>query len=218
MNKKNYNEVFKQFIENLDDNESKPTLFLHACCGPCSTYPLIELIEYFNITIGYINPNIFPESEYELRYAELKRFVDEVNETYKKNIKIIKYDYNYSLFLDRVKGHEMDKEGGERCTICHKLRLEESYKYASKNNYDYFTSVMTVSSKKPSNLLNEICLKLQDQYPNTKYIPTDFKKENGTLKGIKICKEHNLYRQNYCGCSFSKREREEYLKRKKIKI
>jgi predicted adenine nucleotide alpha hydrolase (AANH) superfamily ATPase len=217
MEKVNYNEEFKILIESLDETKDKPTLFLHACCGPCLTYPLTELIKYFKVTIGYINPNIFPMSEYELRFNELKRFIDEINEVYKEKIEIVKYDYDYSVFLDAVKGHELDKEGGERCTICHRLRLDESYKYASEHDFDYFTSVMSVSSKKPSSLLNQICFELENKYMNTKYVPADFKKENGTLKGINICKNYKLYRQDYCGCSFSKKERQEYIKQLKNK-
>jgi len=209
----NYNEEYKKMVSNLK-NSDKPSIFLHACCGPCLTYPLTELIKHFRVTVGYINPNIYPREEHEKRYDELKRFIDELNETLDEKVKVVKYDYDYQVYLNAVKGHEMDKEGGERCTICHELRLNEAYEYASKNNYDYFTSVMTVSSKKPSSLLNEIGFELQSKYPNTKYLPADFKKCNGTLKGINIGKEHHLYRQDYCGCSFSKREREEYREKK----
>jgi predicted adenine nucleotide alpha hydrolase (AANH) superfamily ATPase len=207
MEKKNFNNIYKEFVNTLD-NKEKPTLFLHACCGPCLTYPLTELIKHFKVTVGYINPNIFPKSEHELRYQELKRFVEELNKNNGAQVELIKYDYDYNCFLSAVAGHELDKEGGERCTICHELRLSQSYEYASNHHFDYFTSVMTVSSKKPSALLNQIGFELEKKYPQTHYIPTDFKKENGTLKGIIICKDYNLYRQNYCGCSFSKRERE----------
>ena len=213
MKKINYNEEYKSFINSLN-TKIKPTLFLHACCGPCLTYPLLELMKHFKVTVGFINPNIFPESEHQLRYDELKRFVDDINKESDDKVEVVKYDYDYNTFLKAIRGHEKDKEGGERCTICHRLRLSESYLYANTHHYDYFTSVMTVSSKKPSELINKICFELSLQYPNTKYVPVDFKKEDGTLKGIKICKAHNLYRQDYCGCSFSKKEREEYLSRK----
>ncbi len=213
MQKINYNDVYKEFINTID-KEKKPTLFLHACCGPCLTYPLTELIKHFKVTVGYINPNIFPESEHELRFQELKRFVDELNKTIEDKVEIIKYEYDYNRYLNAVSGHELDKEGGERCTICHQLRLSQSYEYASAHHFDYFTSIMTVSSKKPSNLLNEIGFELEKKYPNTHYVPVDFKKEDGTLKGIRICKDYNLYRQNYCGCSFSKKERENYMNKK----
>lgn len=214
MQKINYNTIYKEFVNKLDANK-KPTLFLHACCGPCSTYPLVELLKHFKVTVGFINPNIYPESEHELRFKELKRFVEEVNKESEETVELVKYDYDYKTFLRAVKGHELDKEGGDRCTICHRLRLSQSYEYASNNNFDYFATVMTVSSKKPSILINQIGYDLQKKYTNTIYVPSDFKKEDGTLKGIKICKRYNLYRQNYCGCSFSKKEREKILNSKK---
>ena len=206
----NYNQIFKKEIEEISHLNKKPTLLLHACCGPCLTYPLSILINYFDVTVAYFNPNIYPEQEHTKRYLELKRFVDE----YCPSVKVILQEYDYNKYLQTINGYENDKEGGYRCQLCHSLRLDISYKYAYENKYDYFTSVMTVSCKKPSALLNEICLDLQKQYPTTKYLQADFKKESGQLKGIILAKEHNLYRQNYCGCSFSLKERIEYEKSK----
>jgi predicted adenine nucleotide alpha hydrolase (AANH) superfamily ATPase len=208
--KKDYNQICMEYLESLDLSKGKPSLFLHVCCGPCSTYPLSILEKYFNITIGYINPNIFPKEEYEHRLSELKRFVSGFN----NKIEIISYPYDYQLYLDTIKGYENEKEGGQRCLLCHQLRLSLAYEYAYKNKYDYFATVMTVSSKKPSAILNQIGFELEKKYPTTKYLPSDFRKKDGTLKGIIIAREYNLYRQDYCGCSFSKRDREEYLKMK----
>ncbi len=213
--KEDYNQDFKDFINNLDLSKEKPTCFLHACCGPCLTYPLSILAKYFHVTVGYINPNIYPEEEYLKRLSELKRFTDAYEEKIDDEIKVVALPYDYSKYLFNIKGHENDKEGGERCTICHKLRLEESFKYADDHHFDYFTTVMTVSSKKPSILLNKICLELQPQFKNTKYLKADFKKEDGQLKGINIAKGYSLYRQNYCGCSFSLKAREDYENNKK---
>lgn len=212
--KENYNEDFKKALLSLPKSQKKPSLFLHACCGPCLAYPLSILIKYFNVTVGYLNPNIYPETEYLKRLEELKKLVKAFSEDSGEEIAVVSFPYDYQVYLQAVKGHEQDKEGGQRCTICHTLRLEESFKYAAENHFDYFTTVMTVSSKKPSALLNEICLALQTKYPETKYLPSDFKKEDGTLKGINISKKYHLYRQNYCGCSFSLKAREEYEKSK----
>ena len=207
----NYNEIFKKEINDISKLKTKPTLFLHACCGPCLTYPLSVLIKYFKVTIGFFNPNIYPEEEYFKRFNELKRFVKEYTNN---EVNIILNEYNYQTYLDQIKGYEKEKEGGKRCEICHRLRLELSYKYAYDHHFDYFTSVMTVSCKKPSSLLNEIGIDLEKKYLPTKYLQADFKKENGQLKGIQIAKEYNLYRQNYCGCSFSLEARKEFEKLK----
>ena len=205
--KEDYNKDYKEEISYIDKLSNKPTLFLHACCGPCLTYPLTELVKHFEVTVGYINPNIYPEEEYNHRLNELERFVQEFNKENKTDVRVISDKYRYQEYLEAVKGHESDLEGGERCTICHNIRLDESFKYAHDNHFDYFTSVMTVSSKKPSALLNEICIELSKKYSPVKYLKSDFKKENGQLKGIIIAKKHSLYRQDYCGCSFSLAER-----------
>lgn len=210
----NYNQEFKDFVNQLDLSAGKPTLFLHACCGPCLTYPLTILVKYFKVTVGYINPNIYPKEEYYHRLSELKRFAKTISKQIGEKISIVSLPYDYEIYLNAIKGHEKDLEGGERCTICHSLRLDLSFKYAYEHHFDYFTTVMSVSSRKPSVLLNQICLDLQEKYPLTKYIPADFKKEDGQLKGIKLAKTINLYRQNYCGCSFSRDAREEFDKSK----
>lgn len=203
MEKINYNERFKEFIKTLGDK--KPSLLLHACCGPCLTYPLSVLVKYFNVTVLYVNPNIYPKEEYELRYKEVKRFVEEYSKDEGIKIDLVKEDVPYEEYLDVVKGHEGDLEGGYRCLLCHRYRMDLAYSYASKNNFEYFTTVMTVSSKKPSQILNEIGIELSKKYVNTKFLESDFKKENGQLIGIKIAKKYNLYRQCYCGCEFSYR-------------
>lgn len=213
--KKNANDLCMEILHSLDLRKGKKSLFLHVCCGPCSTYPLTLLSEYFDVTVGYINPNIFPLEEYEHRENELKRFVDGLNQEKGTSIRVVAYDYDYNLYLKTIRGHEQDQEGGERCTLCHRLRLSLAYKYASEHSFDYFATVMTVSSKKPSDLLNRIGYELEKLYPNTKYLPSDFRKKDGTLKGIRIAREYNLYRQDYCGCSFSLQARKEYEEKKK---
>ena len=205
MEKINYNERFKEFIKTLGDK--KPSLLLHACCGPCLTYPLSVLVKYFNVTVLYVNPNIYPKEEYELRYKEVKRFVEEYSKDEGIKIDLVKEDVPYEEYLDVVKGHEGDLEGGHRCLLCHRYRMDLAYSYASKNNFEYFTTVMTVSSKKPSQILNEIGIELSKKYVNTKFLEADFKKENCQLIGINIAKKYNLYRQCYCGCEFSYRSK-----------
>ncbi|MCI2067986.1 MAG: epoxyqueuosine reductase QueH [Bacilli bacterium] len=213
--KENWDEDCRQVLEGLKKDGKRPTLFLHACCGPCLTYPLTWLNDYFDITIGYFNPNIYPEAEYEKRLGEIKRFLASFNQGKKEEVKVVALPFNYDLFIEKTKGHEEDKEGGQRCTICHTLRLDLAYSYAFKNHFQYFATVMTVSSKKPSDLLNRICLELSLKYPGTVYLPSDFRKRDGQLKGIMLAKECGLYRQDYCGCSFSLNQREAQKAEKK---
>jgi len=205
----NYNELMKKEIAGLIN---KPRLLLHACCGPCSTYPVTLLNEYFNIDIAYFNPNIYPYEEWKKRLDNLNRFIDLFNKENNSNIKVHVLPYNHNVYLKTCGDYKEDKEGGRRCSFCHELRLRLSYEFASINNYDYFTTVMTVSSHKPSTLINEIGLNLEKEYPNTKYLLSDFKKENGQLKGILIAKKYNLYRQNFCGCEFAPHLEKKILK------
>ena len=209
-----YNKKFKELISNIEKDGKKPTLFLHACCGPCLTYPLSILVKYFDVTVGFFNPNIYPVEEYNKRLETMVNFINSYSKKENVSIKIIvnKDDFEKysSIFKDRIN----DKEGGQVCLRCHSYRMNLAYKYAYENKYDYFTTVMTVSCKKPSRELNEIAFNLEKQYPTTKYLYSDFKKEDGQLKGIKIAKEYNLYRQNYCGCKPSLLEREAIIESK----
>ena len=186
----------------------KPNLFLHACCGPCSTEVLNKLNEYFNIFIIFYNSNIDLYEEYNKRYNQfdtIKKFISF------DNIKIIYNEYNHEEFLNAIKGLENEKEGGLRCVECFRLRLKKTYDiandYIKKNKLDnevnYITTTLTISPHKNALIINEI-LKDIVKGTNIKYLPSDFKKEDGYLKSIKFSKEYNLYRQNYCGCEFSK--------------
>lgn len=209
-----YNRRYKEEVASLKDK--KPTLFLHACCGPCLTYPLSILVEHFKVIVGYFNPNIYPESEYFKRRDAMMEFIEgfskdkdmEIPVVLNPNEDFIKYQ---TLFKDRVN----DKEGGNTCLKCHAYRMNLAYEYAYLHHFDYFTTVMTVSCKKPSRELNEIAMTLEKKYPETKYLYSDFKKEDGQLKGIRIAKNYNVYRQNYCGCKPSLEERIRYLEQKK---
>lgn len=204
MNSKRDIDIYHEEIENL---KGRPTLFLHTCCGPCLCYPISELSAYFSLTIGFFNPNIYPEEEYEKRFAEVKKVVFFFNEKNNADVKIVKNDEDFLFYQKNFQGRKDDVEGGEYCRRCHYYRMNISYKYAYEHHFDYFTTVMTVSSKKPSSLLNDIGRELEKKYSCTKFLIADFKKEDGQLKGIKIAKELGLYRQNYCGCIHSLKER-----------
>ncbi len=198
----NYNEIMKEVLKEQDGTKR---LLLHACCGPCSTYPLSILVDYFQVDILYLNQNIYPYEEWKKRLDTLISFVNDFNIKTNHNVKVFVEHYDHSIFLNKCELYKNEQEGGKRCELCHKLRLHLAYEYASKHNYDFFTTVMTVSSHKPSSFLNELGKELNKEFKNTEYLLSDFKKENGQLKGIQIAKEYGLYRQNYCGCEFALR-------------
>ena len=180
---------------------TKPKLLLHVCCAPCSSYVLTYLCDYFDITILYYNPNISPIEEYNKRLNEAKRLIKELN---KDNIHIMECDYENEEFEKIAKGLEDAPEGGIRCRKCYKLRIEKAAQYAKENNFDYFTTTLTISPLKNSQVLNEIGRELEEKY-NIKYLYSDFKKREGYKTSIILSKKYNLYRQNYCGCIYSKK-------------
>lgn len=201
-------EIYHQEIDEIDKLNKKPSLFLHACCGPCLAYPLVELSKHFAITIGFFNPNIYPLSEFDKRYETLFNYVASFNKKNNLDIKVISNNDEFENYQQLFKSRADDVEGGSTCLKCHAYRMDIAYKYAYEHKYEYFTTVMSVSSKKPSHDLNVIGLNLEKKYPTTKFLIADFKKENGQLIGIKISKEEKMYRQNYCGCKYSLIERD----------
>lgn len=205
MDKINYQLKLEETIKSLDGKT--PKLLLHACCGPCSSYVLEYLSNYFEITILYYNPNIYPEEEYTRRLNELKNFVPKVQ--YKNKVTIISDKYIPSEYYDAVKGLELLGEKSLRCYECYKLRMKRACEYAKENNYDYFTTTLSISPHKISDWINEIGENLENEY-DIKYLYSDFKKNNGYKRSLELSKEYGLYRQDYCGCSFSKKDREEY--------
>lgn len=215
-NKNTFNNLFKEELSKIAKLEKKPTLLLHACCGPCLTYPLSILIDKFDVTVLYVNPNIYPVSEYEKRFDTLKKFVESYQKDRGIRANLVKLNEDFEKYQSLFKEREHDYEGGSMCLKCHEYRMNLAYKYASEFNFDYFTTVMTVSCKKPSYELNLIGDKLSKIYSNTKYLFSDFKKENGQLIGIQICKKYNLYRQDYCGCNFSLNEKNRRKKEAKF--
>lgn len=196
MNKVNYQIELDKVIASL--NGSKPTLLLHVCCAPCSSYVLTYLKDYFDITVLYYNPNIAPYEEYMKRLNEEKRLIGELG-----GIKIMDCDYDSSEFYKMAKGLELEPEGGARCIKCYTMRLEKTAVIAKENNFDYFTTTLTISPLKDSQKLNKIGAFLEDKY-GVKYLFSDFKKKEGYKTSIILSRKYNLYRQNYCGCEYSK--------------
>lgn len=200
MEKINYNKKMNEIVSAFSE---KKTLLLHSCCAPCSTSVLLRLVKHFNITVFFYNPNIDTKEEFNKRKEEEKRLIKELNLKYNYNIKIVDCDYSNLDFLDKIKGLEKEREGGARCSVCFALRLEKTCKYAKENGYEFFTTTLSVSPHKNAEKLNIIGLSLEDKY-GIKYLVSDFKKEDGYKKSIELSKIYNLYRQDYCGCVFSK--------------
>ena len=195
----NYQIVLDEILNKIDVEKYKPKLLLHVCCAPCSSYVLEYLNNYFDITVFYYNPNISSREEYEKRLNEERRFVKEYPFP---NVVVVNGEYDNDKFEETIKGLENEKEGGSRCLKCYRLRLEESVKYAEENNFDYFTTTLTISPYKNSNALNEIGGQLEKEY-GVKYLYSDFKKKNGYKRSIELSHKYNLYRQNYCGCVYT---------------
>lgn len=197
----NYNKLMEEQLENI---KTGSTLLLHACCAPCSSAVLERLSSFFKITITYYNPNITEEKEYLKRLEELKNFIKKIKTKYPINIIDTRYDPQE--FYTIAKGLEKEKERGKRCYECYKLRLEETAKVAKEKNYDFFATTLTLSPYKKTDWINEIGNNLSSKY-QTNYLYSDFKKKNGYQRSIELSKKYNLYRQDYCGCIYSKVER-----------
>lgn len=198
MNKRN---LQKELDEIIAAAEGKPKLLLHVCCAPCSSYCLEYLTAYFDITVFYSNSNIDDPCEYEKRRDEEIRLISELC----PRVHFTEGRYDPDHYHSIVKGHENDPERGERCSICFAMRLEESAKYAAQNGFDYFTTTLSISPLKDEQLLCSIGEAAAEKY-GTKYLPSDFKKKGGYQRSIELSKEYDLYRQNYCGCSYSRKK------------
>lgn len=200
----NYQKFLKQ-IEEIKQLNYKPTLLLHSCCAPCSCYPLLILKDYFDITIFYNNSNIYPKEEFDLRLKTLQAYVEKINKEHNVNIKIIIDSYRNEEFNKILEKRKDDKEGSIRCYTCYALRYKQLCEYASKNNYEYVCSVMTISRQKSEEMINKILSGYATKYPNIKYLYSNFKKEKGLEKAQQIIKDTKMYSQNYCGCKYSLR-------------
>lgn len=208
MNKVNYSNELEKKLNNEENRGKK--LLLHSCCAPCSSYCLEYLRTFFNITVFYFNPNICAEEEYRHRAAEQKRLIKVFNENAAKDgafpIEIIEGDWNPSEFYEAVRGLENLGEGSERCFACFRLRLSKTGETAKKISADFFTTTLTISPLKNAEVINSIGISLSEEYA-VAWLPSDFKKKNGYKRSVELSKEYELYRQDYCGCSFSKAER-----------
>lgn len=221
-NARNYQKELEQILGQLEQSEQEngreyrpPGLFLHSCCAPCSSYVLEYLRNYFAITVFYYNPNISMEPEYRKRVEEQKRLIAAYNKEAEMAagqrlgfpIEIQEGDYEPQAFYEIAKGLEQCPEGGERCFACYELRLAETGKKAAAGQYDYFATTLTISPLKNAQKLNEIGERLAAEL-GVKWLPSDFKKKNGYKRSIELSAEYALYRQDYCGCIYSKQERE----------
>ena len=229
-NQRNYQKELDKILDELTIRHETPRLLLHSCCAPCSSYCLEYLRKYFKITVFYYNPNISMEEEYRKRVSEQKRLIAAYNAQLADNlsgkesetecrinpIDIIEGDYVPDDFYDIAKGLEMCHEGGERCFACYELRLRKTAELAVREKYDYFTTTLTISPLKNAGKLNEIGGRLSGEY-QIPWLVSDFKKKNGYKRSIELSTEYGLYRQDYCGCIYSKMERENHKNEKSPK-
>lgn len=204
MNRKNYQKELDKITAEIDIDKP-PELLLHACCAPCSSYVLEYLSKYFNITVYYYNPNISPESEFKKRFDEIKRLISEM--PLKNEVKLIKGVYRYEDFLEVAEGLEDAPECGERCFKCYRMRLEKTAVLAKVEGFDCFCTTLSISPLKNAQKLNEIGFELSEKY-GVKWLPSDFKKNEGFKRSTELSREYNLYRQNFCGCVYSHSEEE----------
>ncbi|MCI9163966.1 MAG: epoxyqueuosine reductase QueH [Lachnospiraceae bacterium] len=218
MNRRNYQKELDAIIKENENRSRVPRLFLHSCCAPCSSYVLEYLAQYFEITVFYYNPNISPEEEYKKRIQEQQRLIRELSKSCRTAgdpgtqqeggirfypIRLETGPYEPQRFYGMAKGLEQEPEGGERCYRCYRLRMEETARLAAEGGFDYFTTTLSISPLKNAVWLNEIGEELEAVYP-VKHLPSDFKKRNGYRRSVELSQKHRLYRQNYCGCVFSK--------------
>lgn len=208
---RNFQKELEKIIEENKKNGVVPSLLLHSCCAPCSSYCLEYLSQYFKITVLYYNPNLFPAGEYERRVSEQKKLVSALPTKYP--VTLVEMKGEPEEFYSAVKGLEHIREGGERCFACFRLRLERAARYAKENGFDFFTTTLTISPLKNAQKLNEIGEAAGVKF-GVRHLPSDFKKKDGYKRSVELSKVYGLYRQDYCGCVFSKREREEAEKAK----
>ena len=209
--KLNYQKELDRILNGLERRQEVPALLLHSCCAPCSSYVLEYLARYFRITIFYYNPNISPEEEYRKRVEEQKRLIREM--PLEHPVYFVEGKYEPELFFELAKGLEEVPEGGERCFRCYELRLREAARAAKELRQDYFTTTLTISPLKNAAKLNEIGLAAGEKI-GVPYLVSDFKKRNGYKRSVELSAEYGLYRQNYCGCVFSRREADARMARK----
>jgi predicted adenine nucleotide alpha hydrolase (AANH) superfamily ATPase len=204
----NYQIELDKIIKEFDKEERlrTPRLLIHSCCAPCSSYVLEYLSNYFTITVYYYNPNIYPEDEYIRRVKEQEYLIQSMS--LKNPVLFIQGDYEPKKYYQLIKGHENDTEGSDRCFLCYRMRLDKAARMAKEGGYEYFTTTLSISPHKSASKLNEIGEEMAAIY-GVLFLPSDFKKRNGYKRSIELSNEYGLYRQDYCGCIFSKKAREE---------
>lgn len=201
----NYQREMERVLARVEAGEARPRLLLHCCCAPCSSYVLEALNRFFDIDLYYYNPNIAPREEFDRRVAELQRLAEEM--PHAGEFRVIVGDYDEGAFLRLCKGLEDVPEGGARCERCFRLRLGQAAKLAAERGSDFFTTTLTISPLKDAQLLNAIGMELAERF-GVEWLPSDFKKKDGYRRSCELSKEYGLYRQDYCGCVFSRRERD----------
>ena len=203
--KNNYQKELDRILEKLDPEQEKPTLLLHSCCAPCSSYVLEYLNSYFNITIFYYNPNITEKEEYEKRIQEVRRLIREMD---LPHVDVIEGEHDPKSFFAMAAKWPGEREGGKRCYDCYKMRLFKTAELAAERGFDYFTTTLSISPHKNAQWLNELSEEAAAIF-GSRALPADFKKKNGYKRSIELSADYDLYRQDYCGCIFSKKEREQ---------
>lgn len=206
----NYQKLCEEEISKASAGERVPSVLLHSCCAPCSSYCIEYLSQYFRVTVFYYNPNIYPDSEYYHRVKEQQEFINRFPAKYP--VGFIEGDFDTQEFYKAAKGLEQEPERGARCTECFKLRLGRTAEVASEKRFDYFTSTLTISPMKDAALLNQIGSEMGEVH-GVKWLPSDFKKKNGYLRSCELSREYGIYRQDYCGCVFSYNERQKEKER-----
>ena len=207
----NFQKRLDEILEGIKESGQTPSLLLHSCCGPCSSYCLEYLKEFFKITVFYYNPNIYPEAEYDLRLSVQKKLIEEA---YGTEVGLFTLPYDHQEFLDAAKGYEAEPEGGARCVKCFELRLKQTAKTAMEQGFDYFGTTLTVSPHKNAMVLNKVghaaedylkTISSDDSISQPLWLESDFKKKNGYLRSIELSKQYDLYRQEFCGCEMAQR-------------
>lgn len=203
----NYDKVLRKMIGQWQQAAERPSILIHSCCAPCSTYTLEFLTEHADVTIYFANSNIYPESEYQRRALVQKKFVDDFNAATDNHVGFIEAPYEPNEFIKVMREKELtqEAEGGKRCTACFQMRLDLVAEQALERGFDYFGSALTISPKKDADVINQIGLDIQKIY-DVNYLPSDFKKNNGYQRSIQMCKEYDVYRQCYCGCVFAAKQ------------
>lgn len=198
----NYDRVMQQMTKAWAKENVRPKILVHVCCAPCSTYTLEYLTQFADLTVYFANSNIHPKEEYHRRAYVTQKFVSDFNEKTGKQVQFLEADYNPNEYVRRVRGLEEEPEGGDRCRVCFDYRLDKTAQKAVELGFDYFASALTISPHKNSQTINSVGIDVQKVY-TTRYLPSDFKKNNGYRRSVEMCEEYDIYRQCYCGCVYA---------------